>query len=62
MANVPDLRHFSPNSGDAKMVMDTKMLNTEARESVDNNEKNVVGKELVNNDSVDGPFGATGRN
>lgn len=62
MANVPDLRNFSPNSGDAKMVMDTKMLNTEARESVDNNEKNVVGRELVNSDPVDGPFGATGRN
>lgn len=62
MAKVPNLRTFSPDSGDAKNVEDTKMLNTVARESVDMNESNEVGKELVNNNTVSGPFGMTGRN
>lgn len=62
MANVPNLRTFSPDSSDAKDVDSTKMLATNARESVDMNESNQVGKELVNNTAVPSPFGATGRN
>lgn len=62
MAKVPDLRNFSPSDSQAKNVEDTKMLDTTARESVDMNESNEVGKELVNSDKVTGPFGLTGRN
>lgn len=62
MAKVPDLRNFSPDSSQAKNVDQTKMLDTNARESVDMNESNDVGQELVNNGSISGPFGATGRN
>lgn len=62
MAKVPDLRNFSPTDAQAKNVDDTKMLDTTARESVAMNEGNDVGKELVNNDKVSGPFGMTGRN
>lgn len=61
MAKVPDLRNFSPDASDAKNVEDTPMLNTVARESVDMGEANKVGKELVNNDGISGPFGAVGR-
>lgn len=59
---VPNLREFSPDSGDAKNVEDTKMLNTTAHETVNMTESNEVGKELVNSDKISGPFGATGRN
>jgi hypothetical protein len=62
MAKVPDLRNFSPMESQAKNVEDTKMLDTTARETVDQNESNDVGKELVNNEKVTGPFGFTGRN
>jgi hypothetical protein len=62
MAKVPDLRNFSPSDSQAKNVEDTKMLDTTARESVNMNESNDVGKELVNSEKVTGPFGMTGRN
>lgn len=56
-----DIRTWVPNEKDAKEVQDTPMLNTTARESVDMNESNDVGKELVNNETIKGPFGITGR-
>lgn len=62
MAKVPDLRNFSPDSSQAKNVDQTPMLNTNARESVDMNESNDVGQELVTSKSISGPFGAQGRN
>jgi hypothetical protein len=61
MAKVPNLRTFRPDEGDAKNVENTKMLDTTARESVDMNESNEVGKELINSEKISGPFGATGR-
>lgn len=62
MAKVPNLRNFSPDAGDAKHVDDTKMLNTVARESMDHNESNEVGKEYSSGSGeVAGPFGAVGR-
>jgi hypothetical protein len=62
MAKVPNLRNFSPTDSQAKNVEDTKMLDTTAREAVDMNESNDVGKELVNNERVTSTLGATGRN
>lgn len=62
MAKVPNLRTFSPDDSDAKEVDETKMLDTTARETVNMNESNEVGKELVNSERVTGPFGLTGRN
>lgn len=62
MAKVPNLRTFSPDESDAKEVDETKMLDTTARETVNMNESNEVGKELVNTERVTGPFGLTGRN
>lgn len=62
MAKVPNLRNFSPTESQAKNVDDTKMLDTVAHETVDMNESNDTGKELVNGDKVTGPFGLTGRN
>ena len=60
--DVPNLRTWQPDSGDAKNVDDTKMLNTQGSDSVDMNQANVVGKELINKDKISGPLGATGRN
>lgn len=60
--NIPNLRSYSPTDSDAKEVDETPMLNTTARESVDMNESNVVGKELINSEKISGPFGAIGRN
>lgn len=59
---TPNLRDWRPDDSDAKHVDDTKMLNTTARESVDMNESNEVGKELVNATPNFGPLGAQGRN
>ena len=60
---TPNLREFQPDSSQAKNVEDTPMLNTTARETVDMNESNEVGKELVNSDSPgSGTLGAVGRN
>lgn len=58
--NVPNLREFRPDSGDAKDVDSTKMLNTEARE-MNMNEKNEVGKEDVTTHPNFGELGMTGR-
>lgn len=44
---VPNLKTWQPNSSDAKNVEDTKMLNTEARESMNYNESNDVGEEHI---------------
>lgn len=61
---APNLRMFSPDESDAKPVDSTKMLDTTARETVDLNESNVVGQELVNPSAGEssGPFGVVGRN
>lgn len=61
---TPNLREFQPDSSQAKNVEDTPMLNTTAKETVDMNESNVVGQELVVSDSQasSGTLGAVGRN
>lgn len=44
---VPNLKTWQPQESDAKPVEDTKMLDTTARESMDYNESNDVGKEHI---------------
>lgn len=62
MAKVPDLRNFSPMESQAKNVDDTKMLDTEAHESVNMNESNKVGEEFVNSSPKMPTLGSKGRN
>lgn len=62
MAKVPNLREFNPMESQAKNVDDTKMLDTEARESVNMNESNKVGEEFVNTSPKMPALGAKGRN
>lgn len=47
MPKMPNLKTFQPSEGDAKNVMDTKMLSTTARESMNYNESNNVGEEHI---------------
>ena len=58
---TPNLHDWRPSESQAKLVTDTKMLNTEAHETVDLYENNVVGKELVNEHVDFGKLGAQGR-
>lgn len=62
MPNTPNLHDWRPSDGEAKDVMSTKLLNTEAHETVDLEESNVVGKDTVNATPNFGELGATGRN
>ena len=57
---VPNLRDGVAPGGEPKMVMDTKMLNTEAHESVDMNESN-DNKERVTSHPPFGKLGSMGR-
>ena len=59
MANK-NLRDWEPSASDAKHVDDTKMLNTEARESRNNNESNST-KEHTTSHPQFGPLGMNGR-
>lgn len=47
MAKTVNIKTFQPKASDAKNVMDTKMLDTTARESMDYSESNVVGEEHI---------------
>ena len=57
---TPNLRDGDSAFGEGKLVDDTKMLNTEARETVDYNENN-ENKEHVTTHPAFGPDGAKGR-
>ncbi len=59
--NLPNLREWSPKESDAKMVMDTPMLNTEARETPDTVKSTNTNKEDTNKTPKFGPLGARGR-
>jgi len=59
---TPNLHDWRPTEGEAKNVDSTKLLNTEAHETVDMNESNTVGKDTVNSTPDFGPLGAQGRN
>lgn len=58
---VPDLRNYHPSASQAKHVDDTKMLNTEARETPDTVKGTNDMKEHVTKAPSFGPLGATGR-
>lgn len=58
---TPNLHDWRPTEGQAKDVDQTKLLNTEAHETVDMNESNVVGKDTVNPTPNFGKLGAQGR-
>lgn len=57
--DAPDLRNFMP--GKPQNVEDTKMLDTEARETPDTVKATNDMKESVVNHPKFGPLGATGR-
>lgn len=59
---TPNLHDWRPTEGEAKSVESTKLLNTEAHETVDMNESNTVGKDTVNSGPDFGTLGAQGRN
>jgi len=59
---TPNLHDWRPSEGEAKDVQATSMLDTTADESVDMNESNDVGKELVVSHPDFGELGAKGRN
>ena len=59
---TPNLHDWRPSESEAKNVEDTKMLDTEAHETVDMNESNVVGKDTVTTHPDFGELGAKGRN
>ncbi len=61
MPFTPDLRTWSPKSGDAKDVCDTKMLNTEAHETPDTVTAENKNEELVVKHPPFGEIGAKGR-
>lgn len=52
-----DLLNFRPDAMQAKNVEDTKMLDTNARETVNYSEKNVVGEESVTSHPSFGKLG-----
>jgi hypothetical protein len=58
---TPNLHDWRPSEGEAKDVQQTNMLDTVAREAVDMNESNVVGKDTVNPTPDFGELGAQGR-
>ena len=59
--DTPDLRNFHPSAGQAKHVDDTKMLQTEARETPDTVKATNETKEYVTKSPAFGPLGAMGR-
>lgn len=61
MTMTPNLRTWQPTAGDAKLVADTKMLNTEASETPDTVKANNENKETVVSHPDFGQLGATGR-
>jgi len=61
MPYTPNLHDWRPSSGEAKDVQNTSMLDTDAHETVDLNESNVVGKDTINSTPAFGELGAQGR-
>lgn len=61
MGATPNLRTWQPNAGDAKNVADTKMLQTEAKETPDTVSAVNENVEYVSNHPSFGKDGATGR-
>lgn len=61
MADTVDLRDWQPKESQAKCVMDTKSLDTMARETADTVTDTNENKERVVNHPNFGPLGATGR-
>lgn len=61
MAETIDLRTWQPKESSAKMVMDTKSLNTMAHETQDTVDGTNVNEEHVVEHPNFGPLGATGR-
>lgn len=59
---TPNLHDWRPSASEAKNVDQTDLLDTEAHETVDLNESNVVGKDTVNPTPSFGELGAKGRN
>lgn len=59
---VPTLRDGNDGSGEPKMVMDTKMLNTTARETPDTVNGTNTNDEYTAKSPDFGPLGAKGRN
>jgi hypothetical protein len=62
MPDTPNLHDWRPNAATAKEDEDTNLLNTEAHETVDLEESNVVGKDTVSETPNFGQLGAQGRN
>lgn len=61
MPFTPDLRTWTPTTGDAKNVTETKMLNTEAHEAPDTVTAENENKELVVSHPKFGELGSQGR-
>lgn len=57
----PDLRMWEPGASNAKCVLDTNMLNTEAHETPDTVNGTNENVEDTNKTPVFGPLGAQGR-
>lgn len=62
MPETPNLRTWEPDASDAKNVDDTKMLNTNARETPETVTANNMNKEDTNPTPNFGDLGAKGRN
>lgn len=60
-AKLPNLRTWEPKDSDAKDVMDTKMLNTQAREAAETVSADNKNVEDTNSTPNFGELGATGR-
>jgi len=58
---VPNLRQFHPSASQAKHVDDTKMLDTEAKETPETVKASNDMNETVEKSPSFGPLGATGR-
>lgn len=61
MPDMPKLRLWEPSDSQAKMVMDTDMLDTEAKETPDTVSMKNDNKEDTNKTPKFGPLGAQGR-
>ena len=61
MGATPNLRTWQPTAADAKNVTDTKMLQTEAKETPDTVSADNENVEYVVSHPSFGPDGATGR-
>ena len=61
MPKTPNLRTWEPKDGDSKDVMDTKMLNTQAREVMETVDAKNSNTEDTNPTPDFGPLGAQGR-